>query len=616
VAVCPTLRIGAETGIRLLALVVEQGGEEAYRVCVRTSLAAPFVAGVLAHVRDDTWNLLLDGASSSTRVSWTSPDEVFALALGRDTTADGSAVTDAAPHWPVRVTDRLVKRRLSGPGTVAFDAGWFLSELATSPLDRPILLPDAAAKLGLKGLELATKILRAVAMAPADDSGACSARGLVDLLVRAVDAERPGDRALAWSGDGRLIGEFHGGELAQIGTDIEDGCRAVLGTGPLQVVFEPLEPLGLGLGPMLHTDAADSVGEAHDVDSAGAGCMVGEVDPGGVAQRAGVMPGMGLSHLCNPYLDLPAHGPDAVSFEGVLDAIDTRLSVGDPLTVTFDTAAPATHLYAVEMPAAAALVALSATVDGAPPIRSGDVERAALGERPPPGAGLAPSDATEGGPQRAERQHEPAGRGNLRSRRDRPESSRALLGAALDALCGRTLLWREDTPRLFLGEAGSVTCAHSDMCPQVQMAHALLGTKLLGVASHHATARLRAEHAPDGEDTETLERNATSAPTDRPLTARASRLLCDPELTVAVLRAGDLAVFDSGALHFASNGAEAISGALYHGLMTPGAVPRLRLAAAASSGSHTPTRGAYSGHLYAPELLRLVEQRLATASSL
>jgi len=68
-------------------------------------------------------------------------------------------------------------------------------------------------------------------------------------------------------------------------------------------------------------------------------------------------------------------------------------------------------------------------------------------------------------------------------------------------------------------------------------------------------------------------------------------------------------VFDSGALHFASNGAEGINGALYHGLITPGAVPRLRLAAA-RAGSR-PVTGAYSGHLFAPELLRLVERQLA-----
>ena len=276
--------------------------------------------------------------------------------------------------------------------------------------------------------------------------------------------------------------------------------------------------------------------------------MVGEVMPGGAADQAGVMPGMMLSHLSNPHLDLTPRGPDSLSFEAVLDMIDARRASGHPLSITFETAAQVTRLYAVEMPAAAALCALAAAGDGG--LRSGDVG----------------------------------------------------VGASFDALCGRTLVWREDTPRLFLGEAGSVTCAHTDICPQVQMAHALLGTKLLGVASHPATPRLRAEHI--------LEHEATTVPTDRPLTARASRLLCDPEVTLALLRTGDLAVFDSGALHFASNGTEGISGALYHGLITPGAVPRLRQAAAADAASR-PETGAYSGHLFASELLRIVEGRLA-----
>jgi hypothetical protein len=538
--------------------VVEDSGDEAYRVSFRTSSTGPFLSGVMTHAHGDAWDLLEDGARGSTRVTWTSPDEVFALALGHDATAGSSSVAEAAPHWPATVVDHLVRRRLSGPGTVAFDAGWFLAELATSALDRLILLPDATSKLGLAGLERTTAILGA--LAAAEDHEASRPNGLADLLVRALDAEQLVDRASAWSGDGRLIGEFHGGELAQLGTDIDDGCRAALGTGPLQVVFASLEPLGLGLGPLLPTDAAAPREEAHDFDSVGAGCVVGEVTPGGAAERAGVMPGMMLSHLSNPYVRLAARGPDALSFEKVLDIIDARRSVAHPLTITFETAAQVTRLYAVEMPAAAALRALAATVDGGLRMRSRDVG----------------------------------------------------VGASFDALCGRALVWREETPRLFLGEAGSVTCAHTDICPQVQMAHALFGTKLLGVASHHATSRLRAEHALADEEGDggVLEHEATSVPTDCPLTERASRLLCDPEVTIAVLRAGDLAVFDSGALHFASNGAEGISGALYHGLITPAAVPRLRLAAAAGAGSR-PATGAYSGHLFASELLRLVERRLA-----
>jgi hypothetical protein len=562
VDVCPTQQVNAELGIRLLALVVEENGDEAYRVSFRKSPTGPFVAGVLMHEQGEVWALRddrEDREDGATRVVWTSPDAVFALALGHEPTAGSSSVrasvTDAAPYWPAPITERLASRGLSGPGTLAFDAGWFLTELTTSTLDHPILLSDGASKLGLKGLQQAADILDAVPLV------AAAAGGLAGLLGRAV-------HALAWSGDGRLIAEFDGAELAQLGTDIADGCQVALGTGPLPVVFAPLEPLGLGLGPLVHAAPSGPSAKFIHTNSVGAGCIVGEVDPGGAAERAGVRPGMALSQLSGPSLRLPTRGPDALSFEAVLDAIDTRRSTGRPLTITFETAAPVSHLYAVEMPAAAALDAIAATVNGAPRSQSPDIG----------------------------------------------------VGASLDVLCSRSLVWREDTPRLFLGEAGSVTAAHTDMCPQLQMAHALSGTKLLGVASHRATPRLRDEHAADAEsqdnagDNDNFEHEATSIPTDRPLTERESQLLGDPEMTIAVLRVGDLAVFDSGALHFASNGAEGICAAIYHGSITHAAVPRLRLAAAAHVALRAQTGNAYDDHLFAPELLRLVERRLAAAS--
>ncbi len=526
----------AELGVRLLALVIGAGGDEAYRVAFRRSPAGPSVDGVMTHVDGDTWDLVEEGAGDAIRVVWTSPDEAFARALGHWGSADPSEVREAAPHWPAGVVDRLVRRRLAGAGTVAFDAGWFLAELARSPLDHPMLLPDGASKLGLEGLERASAVLVAVAAA-AEARG----DGLADRLLAAIDAEPSDDDRSPWDGEGRLIGEFDGGELAQLGADVDEGCRAARGTGPLRVVFSPHEPLGLGLGPLIRT--ADGPG-----DATGTGCVVGEVDSGGAAERAGVMPGMALSHLSDPHLPLPARGSDALSFEAVLDAIDARRAAGRPLTVTFDTAAAVAHLYAVEMPAAEALRALASTVDQAP-LPSHDVG----------------------------------------------------VGASLDALCGEALIWREDTPRLFVGEAGSLTCAHVDLCPQVQMAHALVGTKFLGIASHRATPRLIAEH---GEDPE---HEATTVPTQRPLSARAVGLVRDPEVSLLLLREGDLAVFDSGALHFASNGAATMSGAVYHGLITPGAVARLRLAAAAVT---VPGEG-YADHLFAPELLSIVELRLA-----
>ncbi len=555
-----TLRIHAKLYIQPLALVVEASGRELWHVSSSTSSEGPFVQGVMTCVGGAAWDLLEHGADEATRVSWTSPDDAFALAVGQPA-PDPRGLAEAAPHWPDSVMGPLARRGLSGPGTVAFDAGWFLDELATSALEHPIVLPAASSKLGLAGLQSATTVLRTLAAA-AGAVGSSSHSGLAELLLRAVREERPSEPGLAWGGDGRLIGEYPGGELGQLGDRVDDGCRAALGTGPLEVVFASDEPLGLGLGPLLYAEDAEAFGGRTDDGSVGVGCVAGEVEPGGAAERAGVRPGMPLAHLSGPHLPLPGLGPDALSFEEVLDAIDTRRALGHPLTITFDTAAPVTHLYAVEMPAATALRAVAARGGEAALVRSRDVG----------------------------------------------------VGASFDALCGRALIWREQTPRLFLGEPGSVTCAHTDMCPQVQMAHGLVGTKLVGVASHSATSRLAAEHAPDdeGEDGEFLEGEATTVPTDRPLTARAARMLCDPEVSVAVLRAGDLAVFDSGALHFVSNGAEALSGAVYHGLITPGAVPRLRRAAAAHHGSQGSAGDGYSDHLFAPELLRLVEQRLAS----
>ena len=103
-------------------------------------------------------------------------------------------------------------------------------------------------------------------------------------------------------------------------------------------------------------------------------------------------------------------------------------------------------------------------------------------------------------------------------------------------------------PRLFLGDAGSVTCAHIDLVPQLEMAHALCGTKFVGVASHAATPRLLREHAAggvgaggewgdDGEESEEEEDNegdvyATRVPTDRPLQPHEARLLGDAAISL------------------------------------------------------------------------------------
>ncbi len=371
---------------------------------------------------------------------------------------------------------------------------------------------------------------------------------LPQALLAALDAESMKTNDRNWDGDGRLIGEYGTGELGQLGTDIADGCRAALGTGPLHVVFDAAEPLGLGLGPQRFADPTDH----GDNESVGWGAEVGEVEAQGAAERAGVMPGMALSRLSNPDMLVSLDGKNRMTFEDVLDEIDTRRERGVALQVTFNTAASVTNLYAVEMPAAAALEAFAAAVGVAPPTRRIDL-----------GVG------------------------------------RALRGCAP--------LWREDTPKLFLGEPGSLTCAHTDICPQLELAHGLIGLKMLGVASAEATQRLYAEHGEDKAE------EATRVPTDCPLTLRQTDLLGDAEVTVALLLEGDLAVFDSGALHFASNGVGGFSGAVYHGMITAAAVPRLRLAAAKDTSRSSVATDGYQDHLFAADLLRMVEPLLETS---
>eukprot|EP00976_Prorocentrum_cordatum_P019580 396447-Prorocentrum_minimum.AAC.1 len=52
-------------------------------------------------------------------------------------------------------------------------------------------------------------------------------------------------------------------------------------------------------------------------------------------------------------------------------------------------------------------------------------------------------------------------------------------------------------------------------------------------------------------------------------------------MCLALLRPGDLLLFSSGSLHFATNGADGVNAALYHGWLTAAAVPALCAAALA-----------------------------------
>ncbi|KAJ1453634.1 hypothetical protein M885DRAFT_618834 [Pelagophyceae sp. CCMP2097] len=231
------------------------------------------------------------------------------------------------------------------------------------------------------------------------------------------------------------------------------------------------------------------------------GAEVGPVDAGSAAEREGCAEGMTLRSV---------NGIDVLrkDFEDILEAIDVARASPRRVELKFETAVAASRYYAVELPVAA-LPAL---------------------------AGEADDDIDVG----------------------------TEFFAALDGLTSRReeFIWREQAPRAFIGDAASMTCLHVDMLPQLQFAHGLGGTKLLGVATLAATARLSKDHC--------VTEDETRVPTHAKLDELQRALLLDADVSVAVLRPGDALVFSSAAAHFASNGASGPNAAIYHGALPKG----------------------------------------------
>ena len=567
----------ATHALKFLALTIDDG-KEIYRVRASAD-DAHWKSGTLLHDTDQQWMLAIGDDCSPLELG--SPDDVFLAAAG----APSPSLRAAVPFWPESYVSDLERRRLSGSGTIAFDASTFLELLATSPVDRPLLLPDAATKLGLEGLRRASGLLGSVATTLRCGRVDVSSNAFAEMLLRveraeravialaALDAARSGAAGAAaverWEGRGRLITRWPDGELAQLGTDVCDGVRLALGRGVHRVTFSADEPLGVGFGPL-------ALG-------AGTGAEVGEVDAGSAAARLGVEVSMVLlaiedlpsseSPPGTSREDAPPPVPSTaddlsrlteIPFEHILRAIDERRDAGMPLTLVFDTAAPASHLYAVEMPAARLFGALAASEARTDTWHADDVDADGL---------------------MAERLHESG----------QPPA-----------------LWSEGLAKAFVGDRGSVTCAHVDIAPDLELAHQLHGVKFLGVATHDATPRLLDDHAPepcggddgdDGDDGDEIDDVvATSVPTDRPLRFHESALLGDEAMSIACLLPGDLCVFSSAALHFASNGADDLNAAIYHGVLTQAALPRLREAARQGSSGD-------DEQLSAADVLAEVEQQ-------
>ena len=135
-------------------------------------------------------------------------------------------------------------------------------------------------------------------------------------------------------------------------------------------------------------------------------------------------------------------GLSDLPFEDVMARIDERRSghvaapsrarpsVGGELVLVFETAAPVSHLYAVELPAVPALAAFAASE-----ARATD---------------WVATDADASG-----------------------AVHRVLSARGLAKFGGGAVLWKEEETKAFIGEAGSMTCAHVDIAPQLEVAHGL-----------------------------------------------------------------------------------------------------------------------------------------------
>ena len=155
-------------------------------------------------------------------------------------------------------------------------------------------------------------------------------------------------------------------------------------------------------------------------------------------------------------------GLSDLPFEDVMARIDERRSghvaapsrarpsVGGELVLVFETAAPVSHLYAVELPAVPALAAFAASEARATDWVATDADASGAVHRVLSARGL----AKFGGGAVLWKEEETKARG-------------------LAKFGGGAVLWKEEETKAFIGEAGSMTCAHVDIAPQLEVAHGL-----------------------------------------------------------------------------------------------------------------------------------------------
>jgi hypothetical protein len=427
----------------------------------------------------------------------------------------------AAPKWPAGLQGALSRAPLAGAGTLCFDAGRF-GELITGNDDAvwPVVFPGASTKLHVPGLRRLEKLAAVVSGDFKGDDQFSLKCALGSLAADQQWAEGGGG-----DGSGRLFAEHASGDLAQVceGSIWQQLARAT-GDGPLEAVFKTSDAsIGVAFAPHTKGDRGAEVMQV-DAESAGA--------------REGVRPGMTLTGVQGRQVA-------RVPFERILDILDSARAAAPAVELRFATALSAARYYAVECPVAtipALALARQPHAENAENAESAKNEAADAGQVDVASEFLAALDS-----------HRPGTRA--------------------------AFTWREAAARSFVGEPGSMTCLHTDMIPQLQFAHGLAGTKMLGVASIEATPSIldRYNGAPGDEarvpvhvsrtlgggeghgGEECLEENP-------PLSEEQLELLA--AVSIAVLQAGDAVVFASAAAHFGTNGNASPNVAVYHGALT------------------------------------------------
>lgn len=135
-----------------------------------------------------------------------------------------------------------------------------------------------------------------------------------------------------------------------------------------------------------------------------------------------------------------------------------------------------------------------------------------------------------------------------------------VLVSQLAALLSRAgLVFAEDRPGLFAGDAGTASHLHVDRKPLLQFCHGLHGCKFFCVAPGKAPG----PQVPwqSGAQLE------AKLPTDAKLSTAAVEWMQSPEVSVCCLHPGDLLLFLGQSCHAGCNGAAQMSLSLFHGTM-------------------------------------------------